>query len=192
MNIELEWKYETNYGTMEEIQQAFSGEYRKISMETTYFDTPERNFSSRNWTLRHRMENDRGVCTLKTPAEGGGRKEYEAESKNLLQGVSALLKQGAPKELGQWGRAAAPVCSASFTRQALTLDVNGTIVELALDQGVLRGGEKFLPLSEIEVEFKSGDTMVARAFAMGLAARYGLRKQPLSKFARAFQLAEES
>lgn len=189
MNVELEWKFDATPMILAAIREAFEGEYREISMETTYFDTPTRDLSSRKWTLRFRLENGEGVCTLKTPAPGEGRREYEAPAKTFLQGVGLLLDQGAPQELGDWTRAAAPICGAAFQRQALTVDVNGTVVELALDRGVLKGGGREQPFSEAEVELKSGDEMVARAFALGLAARYGMRPQPLSKFARAAALA---
>lgn len=192
MHVELEWKFEATPGLLEMIKEAFPGEYRTITMETTYFDTPERDLSTRKWTLRHRLENGEGVTTLKTPAEGQGRNEYEAKAETLLKGVGQLLDQGAPKELGTWTRAAAPICGAVFTREAVELEFNGTVVELALDQGKLRSGDGMRErlFAEAEVEFKSGDELVAGAFAKGLAARYGMTPQPLSKFARALRLSE--
>lgn len=192
MHVELEWKFEATPGLLEMIKEAFPGEYRTITMETTYFDTPERDLSTRKWTLRHRLENGEGVTTLKTPAEGQGRNEYEAKAETLLKGVGQLLDQGAPKELGTWTRAAAPICGAAFTREAVELEFSGTVVELALDQGKLRSGDGMRErlFAEAEVEFKSGDELVAGAFAKGLAARYGMTPQPLSKFARALRLSE--
>ena len=47
--------------------------FSPIAMETTYYDTFDGKFSNRRWTLRRRYENGKSICTLKTPAEGGGR-----------------------------------------------------------------------------------------------------------------------
>jgi inorganic triphosphatase YgiF len=64
-------------------------------------------------------------------------------------------------------------------------------VEIALDLGVLRGGEKEIPLCEVEVELKSGSQDAAVAFAEALAEKYALVPEPKSKFARAAALSLE-
>ena len=189
MSIELEWKYQATEKTLLEIERAFPGAYRSITMATTYFDTPDYAFSRRRWTLRHRLENGVGVCTLKMPSPGDGRLEYEAPAADLSSGVAALAAQGVPEELAQLARQAKPRCGAAFTRRALTLRLPGAVVELALDQGTLSGGGKELPFAEVEVERKQGQGEVAEAFAQRLAEQFDLKSEPLSKFARAAELA---
>ena len=92
------------------------------------------------------------------------------------------------KELLQEG--IVPVCSARFTRIAKTLEINGAALEFALDQGVLLGGGKEIPLCEVEVELKSGSPAAAQAYARALAMQFSLTPQPKSKFKRALELAK--
>ena len=70
------------------------------------------------------------------------------------------------------------------------LEPDGCTVELALDQGVLTGGNRELPLLEVEVECKSGSERAAAAFAQALANKYGLQPEAASKYRRALDLAQ--
>ena len=64
MNVEFELKYRATEAQLAAIGAAY-GPFREITMETTYFDTPDRVFSQRKWTLRQRLENGVSVCALK-------------------------------------------------------------------------------------------------------------------------------
>ena len=100
-----------------------------------------------------------------------------------------LLEKGAPKELSVFAEAGlVAACGARFTRLAGLIHAAGCSVELALDEGVLLGGGKELPLCEIEVELKEGSEDAAAAFAIALAQEYGLRPETRSKIARALAL----
>ena len=89
-------------------------------------------------------------------------------------------------------RGVEPLCVARFTRRAADLVfADGTVCELAGDVGRLGGGGKEEALCEVEIELKSGDAGVAEAFARELQARFGLREEPRSKFARAAALTKE-
>ena len=79
MATEFELKYAATTAQLSKIRAAVPGEYTAISMETTYYDTPDHALSARKWTLRRRLENGTSVCTLKTPAGGLGRNEWETE-----------------------------------------------------------------------------------------------------------------
>ena len=61
--------------------------------------------------------------------------------------------------------------------------------ELALDRGVLLGGNREQALCEVEVELKSGTDAAAIVLAQALAARYDLKSESKSKFRRAMNLA---
>ena len=166
------------------------GEFSVITMETTYYDTPDRALSDRRITLRQRLENDRSVCTLKTPTDGVGRGEWEVEREEITQAIDELCK------LSQWDglpdlltSGLEPVCGACFTRRAKTIDLEGGSVELALDQGILLGGGRELPLCEVEVELKSGSEDAAVDFAKALSREFGLKPEKKSKFRRALALA---
>ena len=84
MGIEFELKYRANGQQHAAIRQAFAGEEKIYQMHTTYYDTPAGSFSDRKCTLRRRMENAVSVCTLKTPADGYGRREWEVVCLKIL------------------------------------------------------------------------------------------------------------
>ena len=189
MGKEFELKYAATQAQLNALEARFP-HLAPIEMETTYYDNPEGAFHSRYWTFRRRMEGSRSVCTLKTPAEGFGRNEWEAECGDIAAAPELLCNLGAPLELMVLTAGGlTEVCGARFTRLAKQLEVPGGLVELALDQGVLLGNGKELPFAEVEVELKEGTDETAAAFARALAQEYGLIPEAKSKFARAMALA---
>ena len=189
MGREFELKYRATPEQIAGIRK-IAGEYREITMETTYYDTPGRKLSSLRWTLRRRFENGISVCTMKTPAADGGRGEWELEWPDITTAVPELCKLGAPRELlDLTAEGLEEVCGARFTRQAALLTRPDCTVELALDQGVLLGGGREIPLCEVEVELKAGSEAAAIAFAETLANACGLRPESRSKYRRALALA---
>ena len=188
MGREFELKYQAAPETIAAIQRKY-GKFTPISMETTYFDTEDCALRKRRWTLRQRLENGQAVCTVKTPLPDGSRGEWEVENTDLAAGVTQLCAMGAPMEILDYvNQGVAPFCGAKFTRLAQTIGLPGGTVELALDEGVLLGGGQELPFAEVEVELKSGEDSVARAFAGKLADEFDLNEQPKSKLARAMAL----
>ena len=191
MGREFELKYAALSPQQEALRAAIPGSWQSIAMETTYFDTPAGELSARRITLRRRMENGVSVCTVKTPAPGGARGEWECECDSIEKAVPELCKLGAPQALLQWaGGELVPTCGARFTRQALTLELESCTVEIALDHGCLLGGGQEQPLCEVEVELKAGNDAAAVAFAESLAAKFGLKPEKRSKFRRALALAK--
>jgi len=191
MGKEFELKYAATAADLE-ILKARYPKLRPIAMETTYYDNDAGDFSRLRWTFRRRMENDKSICTLKTPMGVYGRAEFEVECGDILEAVPLLLEQGAPKQLLLLTiRGVSPSCGARFTRLAGLLELGGCAVELALDEGVLLGGGKELPFTEVEVELKEGSEEAAVAFAEKLAAELGLQPEHRSKVARARQLADK-
>ena len=189
MGREFELKYRAEAAQLEAIRQHF-GDFTSIAMETTYYDTPARTLGKLRWTLRRRLENGVSVCTVKTPAPGGGRGEWEVRCGDILAGVPVLCNLGAPKELEMYTKEGLlPICGARFTRLAKSVSVEDCTVELALDAGCLLGGGREEPLCEVEVELKSGSEAAAVAFAEALAVRFGLVPEEASKFKRALTLA---
>ena len=189
MGREFELKFRSDADKIASIKEKY-GDFTIISMETTYYDTPDRKLSERHCTLRRRMENQVSVCTYKYPHKDGGRGEWEVEAASIDEGIIKLCDAGAgPELLYATVAGLVEVCGARFTRLAAPLDVPGATVELALDQGVLIGNGKELPFAEVEVELKEGTDEAAIAFAKALAEEFGLVPEGKSKFARAMALA---
>ena len=190
MGREFELKYRADSGKISEIRKKY-GSFSSISMETTYYDTPDGSLRRLRWTLRRRFENGKSVCTVKTPAAGGGRGEWETACGNIRDAVPELCKLGAPRELlALTADGVTESCAARFTRLAKLVEADGCTVELALGEGTLLGGGKALPLAEVEVELKAGSEAAAVAFAQALAAEFGLTPEPKSKVQRALALAD--
>ena len=187
-------EFELKFRASEQIHAAVAekyGDFTSISMETTYFDTPDGALAARHITLRRRLENGVSVCTVKTPLADGSRGEWELHWQQPETMVEELCKFGAPAELRSLTAGGiVPVCGARFIRLAKTVEADGCLVELALDRGVLMGGGREMPLCELEVELKSGDDAAAVAFAQRLAQEFGLQPERKSKFRRAQQLAQ--
>ena len=192
MSVEFELKYRCPAQVQAKIRQAFPGPWEETPMATTYFDTPSGQLSRRRWTLRHRAEGGRDVCTLKTPGQGNARGEWDQECEDIFRAIPMLAAasgQSELKELTEEGLT--PVCGARFTRQTTMLTDETFCAELALDLGVLMGGGKEIPLAECELELKSGDPAALEAFAEHFRQTFGLSVEPKSKFARAKALAQE-
>ena len=191
MGREFELKFTAAADVLPQIRAAFPGIWREISMETAYYDTPDGLLGQRRWTLRRRYENGKSVCTVKTPCADGGRGEWETECDRIEDAIPVLCKLGCPEELiSLTADGLIHICGAKFTRRALTIEENGCILELALDEGKLLGSGKELPLCEVEVELKAGNDAAAVAFAESLAAKFGLKPEKRSKFRRALALAK--
>lgn len=188
-------EFELKYAAKEEDLLLLQGRFphlAPISMETVYYDTPAGDFSRLRWTLRRRLENGRSICTLKTPAGGALRNEWETSCPDIREAIPALITLGAPQALAELAaKGMQPSCGARFTRLAGELEIPGAKVELALDRGILTGGGQELPFAEVEVELKDGSEEAAAEFAKSLAEELNLKEEPRSKVARAIALTEK-
>ena len=188
MGIEYELKFRATRQVQAAVLAAVPDEDQHYSMQTVYNDTPSGQLSQRHYTLRRRMENRRSICTLKAPA-AVGRGEWETECDCIENAIEMLCKLGAPADLPALAaEGLVEVCGARFTRIARTVRLEGCTVELAIDEGVLTGGSRELPLCEIEIEYKEGSMDICDQFAQALAARFALQPEPRSKFRRALGL----
>ncbi len=191
MGVEFELKFSAEPAQQKAIEQQYLPAYQLFRMQTTYYDTPSASLSERHITLRCRMENDEAVCTVKTPLSGYGRGEWDCRCDDISKAVPMLVQAGASEELlTLTAEGLVPVCGARFVRHAGTVEFAGAVLEIALDQGVLMGAGKELPLCEVEVELKSGEPEAAIAFGMELKRYFALEPQGKSKFRRALELAQ--
>lgn len=192
MAIEFELKYRATPALLSQVRQALSGQEQRIHMCTQYYDTPSGSLSARHYTLRRRMENDKSVCTLKYPLSGAGRGELELECDTLEEALPHLCRESGLGDLpGLLEEGLVKVCGARFTRIAKTVQYEGAVLELALDEGVLTGGDREAPLCELEVELKEGSPEAAVACGSWLQKTFSLEPEPKSKFRRARELAQK-
>lgn len=192
MGREFELKYAAEPAQLEAIYRDFSLNWEEFQMETSYYDTLDRSLGHRRWTLRRRYENGVSVCTLKTPASGGARGEWDTVCEDIETAIPELCKLSDKTELlALTASGIEEVCGAKFCRRCAILQLENCAVELALDAGKLVAKETSAPLCEVEVELKRGSEDAAVAFAEKLAERYGLKAEPRSKYSRALALATQ-
>lgn len=191
MSIEFELKYAATPEILAQLRRDFGQPETTLSMQTTYFDTPSGALSALHYTLRQRMENGICVSTVKVPLAGSARGEWECVCETLEEAVPRLCGMGAPQELLDAQREGfVPVCGARFTRHCYQLSFAEGWAELALDEGILIGGSKEIPLWEVELEHKAGAQEETLQLAQAIKDKYRLCPEPLSKFQRARGLAE--
>ncbi len=169
-------------------------------MTSTYFDTPELDVRRSDAGLRVRVSGERLVQTLKGGGEVAGglhrRHEWESDVATLLPDLPALRKLVDPDSL--WGqllrrkhlaRRLQPVFSVDVIRTTWQLSLpGGAAVECVLDRGsVICGGDR-APISEIELELKSGRIDSLFKFALALQKTVALRPANMSKAARGYAL----
>lgn len=189
MAVEYELKYRATPEVLERIQTDFPGNYTVTEMTTTYYDTPGGDLAKLFWTLRHRREGDKHICTLKTPGGIDGRSEYEWSCESIHEAIPHMCRLSGSNALAQLvERGLVETCGARFTRTARIFTAGCTTTELALDQGVLINGEKEEPFAELEVELKRGFREETDIIGLLLSQAYGLETENKSKFQRSKEL----
>ena len=164
------------------------------SLRTDYFDTP--NFTLRDMRIALRLRKVEGQW-LQTVKNAGKVKDVlhqrEEWDQPLLTGEfdKALLRQTplAPivDDTEQWNHLRC-IFSTEFTRETWDLDIEGTHIELAYDQGWVKTTDAKTPIHEVELELRSGDLAVLKQFAQKLKQYLPLADNPVNKAQLGYQL----
>lgn len=160
---------------------------------SVYFDTADFALLAAGVALRLRRVGYHWVQTVKARAGSGGvlaqRPEWEIRVAGkrpdldvLPDEARALLPDVAVDEL-------APVFETAFRRTAWQVTTADGTVEVALDQGEIRAGDKAWPICEMELELKAGTLPVLFDLAEGLVTDLPVHLEPRSKAQRGYQLA---
>ncbi len=165
-----------------------------LHLVNTYFDTPERVLNSARVALRIREKNGRYIQTLKTKGESvcglshRGEWEWNLPSPALdIERLSVVL----PEVLsGVDLTTLQPVFRTDFKRQVIDIVWQGAEIELALDLGEVIAGERTLPISELELELKSGDESSLYSLADALRQDVKLTSGDISKAEQGYRLAQ--
>jgi triphosphatase len=163
-------------------------------LKSAYYDTPERTLHRNGLSLRVRQSGARFVQTVKTDAvhDPLRRGEWEARVPSLAPDL-ALAMPFIPEKLRS-SLAAQPlevVFTADIHRHARMVDLPSGTVEIAFDQGVLTAGDRWRPVSEIELELKSGSASTSYEIALRLAEHGVVKPSIRTKSARGFDLAAD-
>jgi triphosphatase len=171
-----------------------AAEPRQHHLVTTYFDTPDHLLDRTGLTLRVRRSGNTHTQTVKSRATDRGvaanRNEWEwligqnEPDVGLLAKTRALAKAAtAIKDKLE------PVFVTDIWRATRLLDLDDkTVVEVAIDEGNIEAGPAREPVSELELELKSGCIGPVYRLAAELRAAAPLWISPESKAARGWQL----
>jgi inorganic triphosphatase YgiF len=164
--------------------------------ENTYYDTADGRLAAARYGLRVRRLPDRALITLKGPATVDAGVHRRAEHEFPGADPQPLSwAPGPPRELALALTGGAPlvaIAAVRTERHILHAARDGLVVaECALDRGVLRGGGREQPFTELEIELlPAGDPADIAALARALAAHITLVPEPLSKLQRALALRD--
>lgn len=164
-----------------------------------YYDTPDLNLRQQRVALRVRRVGARWIQTVK----GGGevraglhqRGEWEDE---VAHERPDLTKISSPLLLKLFSSASVrdrlqAIFITEFKRTTWLLQwEDGDEVELALDQGAVKSGDKTSPVCEIELELKQGNPARLFLAALELQQAIPLRLENVSKADRGYRLSQKA
>jgi inorganic triphosphatase YgiF len=160
---------------------------------TAYFDTSKGALRDHGVFLRVRQDGTRFTQAVKTSGAGGllaERGEWEwplASAKPDLAlaaetGLKPLVKRAKKGGLTR-------VFASEITRRVAKVGAGDSVLELALDRGLVRAGRRTQALCELEIEVKAGPVAPLFALARDLAALPGVSVGFATKASRGFALA---
>lgn len=132
---------------------------RTLKLYSIYYDTADLELHRRAMALRLRREGKHFLQTMK----GGGeisaglhqRNEWETPVPSEQLDLALLKASGADLPHGVRNRLQ-PVFVTDFSRNVRMLKFEGAEIELCMDSGEIRAGQAHCPISELELELKSG------------------------------------
>lgn len=181
------------------IAQCMSGSLRQDVMRAIYFDTPDFLLLRHGAGLRVRETAGQWLQTMKA---GGGvrgglhqRNEWESPVADARPELDALIPLIERKS--RWAKLLErpslaeqlqPLFAVNVTRTTWNLLIEGDAIELVLDNGSIEREGSTIPVSEIELELKSGSTARLYDIAIQLLADMPLRLSDVSKAERGYAL----
>ena len=157
---------------------------RTIRLYSIYYDTADLELRRRAMALRLRRAGRRFLQTLK----GGGqvsaglhqRSEWETPVPSEQLDFAALKASGAELPRGVQNRLQ-PVFVTDFSRNLRLLNYEDAAIELCMDIGEIRSGQSSCPISEIELELKSGSPQQLFKLALSILDIVPLHVEHTSK-----------
>ena len=183
----------------EHLKLATLGQQRKL--RSVYYDTPETDLRDRGLTLRVRDDGNRRVQTIKQSTVGGNsfrRGEWESLLEPGAGGdLSPDLDAAAKTPLGEIlsRRELAfvrPVFEVEIKRITRSVEIEGAIIEIALDRGCARAEDRRSPIGEVELELKAGPAQALFALARECSGIAALDLCFVSKAARGYALLDDA
>lgn len=168
----------------------------KQTLETTYYDTPDQSLLKSRLSYRLRLSDGEWVATVKADGTSDGglhqRAEFNVPVNNPLPEIAPFLTTEIGTRLSEavGDFPLEPVFSTKFDRHIMNLITpDGSVIELAIDDGEIIAGDKRQAILELELELKAGQPQSLIWLGALLAAEFPLLPERDSKLYRATLLA---
>jgi triphosphatase len=177
---------------------AAAGPWRRRSVASAYYDTANERLRRAGVALRFRREGTQRLQTLKADAAAhaglatrseweipapGGKLELGAFPRTEIMAATGL-------DLGRVAAKLQPVFETRFTRRSTPVALDGAArAELCIDVGYVAARGRKEPISELELELKTGDARALLRYAEKLSPALGLQLAFESKAERGYRLA---
>src|SRR5579872_1272305 len=164
-------------------------------LKSAYFDTSERILRRSGLSLRVRQSGARFVQTVKADFADDPlrRGEWETGVSSMTPDIALAMPFIPAKLRADLMRdGLEEVFTTDIRRHARLVDLPAGTVEVAFDHGVLKSGDRSMPVSEIELELKSGSAGTIYELALRLLDHGPLKPSIRSKSARGFDLADDT
>ncbi|SHM96696.1 CYTH and CHAD domain-containing protein [Roseibium suaedae] len=165
------------------------------TLQSIYFDTPDHALRRRKMSLRVRKAGKSWVQTLKigTGVNGGLSSPIEVEHpvRGRAIDLTAIDDAKAIRHLVEAvdGQTLSEVFETVMRRTKRDLTApDGSLIEMALDQGEVRAGDRTTPLFELELELKEGAEANLLVAAKAVAGASPFRFSPFGKAERGYRL----
>ncbi|MGA7178549.1 MAG: CHAD domain-containing protein [Thiobacillaceae bacterium] len=143
-------------------------------LQTIYFDTPDFKLAERGIALRVRRIGRRWIQTLKVEGNSSGGLSTRGELEVPVSGPGIEFERFPPEAEkyvpNSLRKKLVPVFETRFARRSRQVNgIRGSQIEVALDEGEIRAGERTEWIQELELELKSGrpDALFALAMELG-------------------------
>lgn len=163
-----------------------------------YFDTPDLALTRQRMAIRLRKKDGQWLQTVKHGGTSGAGLHQRPEIEQPVPAATLDLGRIADPALSRFllrpdiGPTLQPVFTTNFERTTWELQgENGSLVELALDDGEIDSNGRITPLLEVELELKKGEISDLFHLAFQLAAAVPLIPDARSKAQRGYALYQD-
>ncbi|NLD00188.1 MAG: CYTH domain-containing protein, partial [Gammaproteobacteria bacterium] len=173
------------------------GEWQTRELLNRYYDTADFALANSQVALRIRRDGEQLIQTLKSKGASvaglSERNEFDWQLKSNRLVLSHLDDSCWPKSLAELDKKQLKaVFSTDFKRQFAELrwlrEGVETVIEVALDQGLVVAGQQQEDICEMELELREGDPAALFELALELAADVALMPCDISKAERGYRL----
>ena len=194
---EFELKFEIPVHCLQQVAAAMhAGKASRQRLRACYFDTEDDALAGQGLVVRVRKEGRRWVQTAKGPtgaplerlehnvnihgpAAGGGPAVDLA--RHIGTPVGGAMLRALNLKTGESFPDLIALYETDIQRVKQTVTVDGSVVEVALDRGLIVSGSRSLSLCELEVELKQGKSEHALGLARHWCGKYGLWLSAITK-----------